>query len=38
MAPPDPPPDGEEPKGETASPTKARLAVMTPEKGARITV
>ena len=38
MAPPEPPPDGEDPNGETASPTKARFAVMTPANGARMTV
>ena len=29
---------GDEPKGETASPTNARLAVTTPANGARISV
>ena len=38
MAPPDPPPEGDDPKGETASPTNARFAVTTPVKGARMTV
>ena len=38
IAPPEPPPEGEEPNGDTASPTKARLAVMTPVNGARMIV
>ena len=36
--PPEPPPEGEEPNGDTASPTNARLAVITPANGARMTV
>jgi hypothetical protein len=35
---PPPPPEGDEPNGETASPTNARLAVITPAKGARMIV
>ncbi len=38
IAPPEPPPDGDDPNGETASPTNARLAVITPVNGARMIV